>query len=314
MAIKSAAAQDDKREVTWLEFEKLCKKLETKIRGIVRRQKLTTVYGIPVGGWFVAREVAKLLSVLDDSPQIKRTLIVDDIVDSGKTIKPFVQHGFATASLFVKEGARVRPDVWVEEVPRSCWVKFPWESSREIEDSVRRIIEYIGEDPSREGLRDTPARVVRSWKELFSGYRADPEAVIKLQAQFSDHKKYDQMVVLRDIEFFSHCEHHMMPFFGKVHIGYLPKNKVAGISKLARMVEVFSRRLQIQERMTQQIALAIEGALNPQGVGVVVEAKHLCMMARGVEKKNSWMITSAMRGNFLEDKVKEEFLRLIGRT
>jgi len=186
------------------------------------------------------------------------------------------------------------------------------DSTSKIEDSVRRILEFIGEDPNREGLQGTPARVVRSWNQLFCGYNQNPDGILRLEAQFSDHQKYDQMVVLKGIEFFSSCEHHMMPFFGRVHIGYLPKEKVIGVSKLARLVEVFTRRLQIQERLTQQIAEALFTGLQPLGVGVVIEAQHLCMMARGVEKRESVMVTSAMLGNFLEDKVKSEFLGLIG--
>lgn len=313
MEAESATSQINKREVTWLEFERLCKKLETKIRETIRQRKLTSVHGIPVGGWFVAREIVKNFSCLDNTSESHKTLVVDDIVDSGETIKPFVGFGFATASLFVKEGARVRPDIWVEEVPRDCWVKFPWESSREIEDSVRRIIEFIGENPNREGLVDTPKRVIKSWEEFCSGYRQDPKEILQESAKFTETNAYDQIIVLKDISLYSMCEHHMLPFYGKVDIGYLPEKSVVGVSKLIRMVNVFSRRLQIQERLTQDIANAINDVVKPRGVGVVIEAVHLCMMARGVKQAGAKMVTSAMYGSFLEEQNKDEFMRLIGR-
>jgi len=314
MEAQSSTSQDtaDKIALSWKGLGMLCDELRNELTIEVARRGLRTVFGIPVGGWFVAREIVRTLEALDSSPDVSRTVIVDDIVDSGETIRPYVEKGFLTAALYVKEGAAIKPDIFLRTVARGKWIVFPWESPREIEDSVRRIIEYIGDDPNREGLKDTPTRVVKSWGKLFGGYRDNISAIVKLQAQFSETLHYDQMIVLKNIEFFSTCEHHMMPFFGKVHIGYLPKDKVVGISKLIRLVECYARRLQIQERLTQQIASAITETLRPMGVGVVIEAQHLCMMARGVEKQASVMTTSAMQGNFLEDKVKEEFLRLIG--
>ena len=176
-------------------------------------------------------------------------------------------------------------------------------------DSLRGVLRYIGEDPDREGLLDTPDRMVRAWDKLFSGYRQDPECI--LNRVFCDG--CDEMVVLRDIEFYSTCEHHFLPFFGRISIAYLPAGKVVGVSKLARLVECFARRLQIQERMTRQIAEAIMRHLLPLGVGVVASAQHLCMTSRGVEKQNSVMVTSAMLGVFREDeKSRREFLDLIG--
>jgi GTP cyclohydrolase I len=176
-------------------------------------------------------------------------------------------------------------------------------------DSLRGVLRYIGEDPDREGLIDTPSRMVRAWDKLFSGYRQDPGCI--LSRVFED--ECDEMVVLRDIEFYSTCEHHFLTFFGRISIAYLPNKKVVGVSKLARLVECFSRRLQIQERMTRQIAEAIMCHLNPLGVGVVASAQHLCMTSRGVEKQNSVMVTSAMMGVFREDeKSRREFLDLIG--
>ena len=300
------------RNVSWPEFRKMCVRLRSQIASKCSRP-FKEVYGIPVGGWFVARELFCKNVSMEPHPNKSSTIIVDDIVDTGVTIAPWVERGAFTAALFLKEGATIKPQIWLEEVPRSCWVRFPWEAEREIEDSVRRTLEYIGENPMREGLKDTPARVVKSWATLYGGYGKNPAEVLGEKSSFSEICQYDQMVVLKDIEFFSTCEHHMLPFLGRVHIGYLPDKRVAGISKLARMVEVFARRLQIQERMTQQIAQAIDDVLQPQGVGVVVESQHLCMVARGVEKKESYMTTSAILGNFREDKVKDEFFRLIGR-
>lgn len=180
-----------------------------------------------------------------------------------------------------------------------------------MEENIREIFDYIGEDRKREGLLDTPKRVVKSWEHLFSGYKKDPKEI--LGRVFSDGA-CDEMVVLKDIEFYSVCEHHMLPFFGKISIGYIPDSKVVGISKLARLVEVFSRRLQIQEKMTSQIADTLMEVLQPKGVMVVAEAKHMCMVMRGVEKQNSMMITSAIRGLFRkEQKTREEFMGLIRR-
>ena len=178
-----------------------------------------------------------------------------------------------------------------------------------LEDLVKQTLIEIGEDPDREGLVKTPERVARSLKFLTRGYTQDINEVIN-GAIFS--QDCDDMVIVKDIEFYSLCEHHMLPFFGKCHIGYIPKGKVFGVSKLARLVDVFARRLQIQERMTQQIAQQIFEIIEPEGVGVVVEAQHLCMRMRGVEKQNSQMVTSSMLGSFRkETATRMEFLSLI---
>src|SRR5579864_4869612 len=178
-----------------------------------------------------------------------------------------------------------------------------------IADLVRKILTLIGEDPNREGLRHTPERFERAMRYLTSGYRQDPEKVLN-GAMFE--VCYDQMVVVKDIDFFSLCEHHILPFFGKCHVAYLPNKRVVGLSKIPRLVNMFSRRLQIQERLTNQIARAIEEELKPVGVGVIVEARHLCMVMRGVEKQNSQTVTSAMLGAFRENKhTRDEFLALI---
>lgn len=180
-----------------------------------------------------------------------------------------------------------------------------------IADLVRVMLARIGEDPAREGLRRTPERFERALRYLTSGYHQDPEKVLN-GAMFS--VSYDQMVVVKDIDLFSLCEHHILPFFGKCHVAYLPDKRVVGLSKIPRLVNMFSRRLQIQERLTNQIAHAIQKAIQPLGVGVVIEARHLCMVMRGVEKNRTETITSAMLGAFRENQqTREEFLSLIGR-
>ncbi|MBK1666053.1 GTP cyclohydrolase I FolE [Rhodospirillum rubrum] len=186
-------------------------------------------------------------------------------------------------------------------------------SRAEAEAAVRTLIRWAGDDPNREGLIDTPARVARSYEELFSGYDADPEDL--LRRTFEEVEGYDEVVLLRDIRIESHCEHHMVPIIGKVHIGYLPNRRVVGISKLARVAEVYAKRLQIQEKMTAQIANAINAVLEPRGVAVVVEAAHQCMTTRGVHKPGVTMVTSRMLGAFRTNSdTRREFLHLIGQT
>ncbi len=178
-----------------------------------------------------------------------------------------------------------------------------------ISDLIRQMIAQLGEDPSREGLRRTPERFEKALRYLTSGYRQDPEKLLN-GAMFS--VCYDEMVVVKDIEVYSLCEHHLLPFFGKCHVAYIPNKKVVGLSKIARLVNMYARRLQIQERLTSQIAQTISDKLSPQGVGVIIEARHLCMVMRGVEKQHSAAVTSAMLGVFRENKqTRDEFLSLV---
>ena len=179
------------------------------------------------------------------------------------------------------------------------------------QDMLREILGRFGEDPSRDGLLETPRRVEKSMAFLTKGYREDPATILR-GALFDED--YDEMVIVKDIEIFSLCEHHMLPFFGKVHVAYIPKGRVIGLSKIPRLVEVFARRLQIQERLTRQIADAIHDAIEPQGVGVVVEARHLCMMMRGIEKQHSSTVTSAMVGCFRQKETRLEFLSLVRQS
>ena len=184
-------------------------------------------------------------------------------------------------------------------------------SRQEAEAAIRTLLKWAGDDPSREGLRDTPERVARAFEDWFSGYNEDPEEF--LSRTFEEVEGYDDMVVLKDIRFESHCEHHLAPIIGRVHIGYLPNNKVVGISKLARVVDTFARRLQVQETMNAQIAHCIQHVLEPKGVAVVIEATHQCMTTRGVHKPGVTMVTSTMSGGFRTNATtRREFLSVIG--
>ena len=184
-------------------------------------------------------------------------------------------------------------------------------SVAEAEAAVRTLLRWAGEDPAREGLVDTPGRVVRSYRELFAGYETDPRAY--LERTFEEVGGYDQLVMLKDIRFVSFCEHHMLPVIGKAHVAYLPTDRVVGISKLARVVNGYGRRLQIQEKMTAEIAEAIDEVLKPKGVGVVLEASHSCMTLRGVNTPGAALVTSSLRGVVRDDpRTRQEFLRLVG--
>lgn len=183
---------------------------------------------------------------------------------------------------------------------------------KQAEEAVRTLLLWAGEDPTREGLVDTPRRVATAYEDWFSGYQVDPVRFLK--RTFEEVEGYDEMIVLRDISFESHCEHHMAPIIGVAHVGYLPSNKVVGISKLARVVETFARRFQVQEKLTAQIANCIEDVLKPRGVGVVIDATHQCMTTRGIHKSGVSMVTSQMLGAFRKDaRTRSEFLTMIGK-
>lgn len=259
------------------------------------------VWGVPRGGVYAALMIAAhdpTLEIVEDVQQAD--VVVDDIIDSGVTATKYSKWPFFALVDKLGEDSHLA----------GTWISFPWERMK-LEDgpqeNIRRILEYIGEDPKREGLLETPDRVVKSYNELFSGYKTDPASVLKV---FEDDS-CDEMVILKDIEFYSSCEHHLQPFFGKAHIAYIPNGRVVGISKLARLLEVFSRRLQIQERLCEQVTTALMEHLAPKGAACVLEASHFCMCARGVGKQNSKMITSSLKGAFLEPTVRGEFLSMI---
>lgn len=247
------------------------------------------------GGVYPAIELSDRVSLPVVWEPNEASLVVDDICDSGQTAKKFLDKGLDVATLFHKARCDA-PTYYAVETQK--WIVFPWESPKDIEDSVRRQIEYIGENPNRAGIEDTPKRVVKSWTELYAGYQQDPREILSRRFQVERKNAELSPVILRDIEFQSTCEHHLLPFYGSVSIGYLPGNEVVGISKLARLVECFSRRLQIQERMCEQIADAIQNELRPKGVFVKARAKHLCMVARGIQKQNAVMESVAVRGDY----------------
>ena len=245
------------------------------------------IYGVPRGGIPVAYEVAKRLPGAEVVFDVNiADLIVDDIIDSGKTMERYARLEVPFLALVDKR----------KKDTDHGWVVFPWEQDevRSKEDIPLRLLQAIGEDTTRDGLLNTPKRVVKSWEELYGGYKKKVSDVVTV---FENDGRYDEMVVLKDIEFFSTCEHHLLPFFGKAHIGYIPSRKIIGISKLARILNIFARRAQVQERLTQQVADALWDILEePIGVGVVLEAQHTCMLARGVKQSEACMVTSALKG------------------
>lgn len=284
------------------------------------QQSWVSCYAIPRGGLHAAEAVNVALAsrgaeLRHVSHPTEAEVIIDDLVDSGGTmhrvydlLSPKQKDMTLLCALVDKE-----QEGWLGR-----WVTFPWERARlpwagsdeELgpTDAVTRLLQFIGEDPSREGLLETPARVIKSYGEIFGGYKQNPEDHLKT---FTDGA-CDEMVVLKDCEFYSVCEHHMQPFFGKAHIAYIPYKKVIGISKLARLLDTYARRLQIQERLTQQVTTALMDHLKPVGAACVIEAKHFCMVCRGVGKQNSKMITSSMQGAFRDDSgARTELLNLL---
>ncbi len=277
----------------WSDIDQLAEKIPAG--------KYSFIYGIPRGGVPVAMALSQKLRV----PMIGGNgdfgqdgiLYVDDIVDTGRTAARF--HGDVAAihqsNRFPKEKA---PTYYVKE--STDWIRYWWECDPPIEESIVRILEYIGENPKRAGLKETPSRVIRSYGEIFSGYKIDPASVFKTY----DAETYDQIVLLRDIELYSTCEHHLLPFFGKAHIAYIPRKRLIGLSKLARLLEIHSRRLQVQERIGEQVTQMLMKHLDPVGAACIIEARHLCVCARGVNKENSTMVTASLKGVFFADSKK----------
>ncbi len=278
--------------------------------------RLRAVYGIPRGGVPLAMALASSLNLrlVSEYPveglAPEEVLVVDDIADSGNTLDKLGHPGL-TATIHAHRHSIVMPTysarVWAMA---GQWIDYWWEPQSEVDISatVLRQLEYIGEDPNREGLLDTPARCVKSWNALYGGYKERPEDVMRTFVEGA----CDEMVVLKDIEIYSTCEHHMLPFYGKAHIAYIPDGKVIGVSKLARLLDIYARRLQIQERIGQQVTDALMTHLKPRGAACVIEAQHLCMRARGVQKQGSMMITSSLTGVFREDAAtRAEFMGLL---
>lgn len=299
-------AQINKYKMSWDEFERACDNLYRKIDW----GKYDCIYSIPKNGLYIAERLATLSGTeIIYNPKLLndkrlKILIVDDLIDSGKTLEKY--KGYDKAVLFVKNNNESKANYYVEKIDK--WIQFPFEKEDDMEMNIIRILQYIGEDPNREGLIDTPKRIVKSWQELYAGYNMDPKDIM---TTFEDGA-CDEIVVLKNVNFFSMCEHHNLPFFGKIFLGYLPNKKVIGLSKLARLVEIYARRMQIQEKMTTQIANCLMKYLKPKGVMVLVEAQHLCMISRGIKSQDAVMVTSAVRGCFKKNlNVKSEFLNLI---
>lgn len=254
--------------------------------------------GVPILYLLLAHDIFKRFHVTDNPAEAD--VFVDDLVDSGDTreryAKQYPQTPFE-AAFTKKEG--------------DGWLIFPWEQTEErsIEDAFVRLLQFVGEDPARGGLLETPARMAKAWRHWTGGYAVKPEDLLKV---FEDGaEKCDEMVIVKDIPFYSQCEHHLAPFFGTATIGYIPNGKIVGLSKLSRLTDMFARRLQVQERLTNQIADAIETHLQARGVGVVVRARHLCMESRGVCQQGHHTVTSALRGVMREQgETRSEFMTL----
>lgn len=280
----------------------------TRHLGLTTNQ-CVTLYGVPRGGipaaMMVMNELTAMgvLCVLVDTPD-EAEYIVDDLIDSGRTRAHMLElyPDKAFFALFDKEATG-----------DERWYVFPWEVAGEdlsATDIPVRLLQYIGENPARGGLLETPRRFLAAWQHWAAGYKQNPADVLKT---FKDGaEQYDDMVLVRDIPVYSHCEHHLAPFFGVAHIAYIPNGRIVGLSKLSRLVDIYARRLQVQERMTNEIAGALETHLQPLGVAVVIECRHLCMESRGIARQGSTTVTSAMHGVFRDnDSARAEFMGLI---
>jgi len=294
------------RHLTLADVDQLAQSVAQRIRADqIMPFTSCNLFGVPRGGIPAAYAVAHHLGpgcrVVDDAATA--SFIIDDIIDSGRTRDFWLDTSFNTERPFY---------ALVEKQPGDPWVSFPWERSDRdgsAEDIPVRLLEFVGEDPRREGLLETPARFLKAWQFWTSGYSQDPREIFKV---FEDGGEgYDQMIVQRDIPVWSHCEHHCAPFFGVAHIGYIPQGRIVGLSKLSRLVDVFARRLQVQERLTTQIATTLFEELTPVGVGVVLKCRHLCMESRGVRTAGTSTTTSALLGDMRDDpRTREEFLSL----
>jgi GTP cyclohydrolase IA len=265
---------------------------------------LRRVYAIPRGGVPAAYAIMRHLPssfTLVQSPE-QAEIIIDDLVDSGRTRDKVLELAPLAAffSLFNKQTEPLG------------WVVFPWEGDEQgsIQDSTVRLLQYIGEDPDRDGLIKTPDRVARAWKDWTSGYGQNPATIL---TTFKETGNYDEMVLVRDLPFYSQCEHHLAPFFGHASVAYIPDGQIVGLSKLDRVVNIFARRLQVQERMTTQIVDALMEHLKPKGAAVRLSARHLCMESRGIHKQGHQTVTQALRGVFYDDpRTRSEFLGALG--
>lgn len=297
---------ETKLHLTNADINLLAVRLANAIRGQIGKQNKPRVYGIPRGGVPALYALSLYLDVIQvDSPELA-DIFVDDIIDSGSTMRKFCDEypGRPFYALIDKTS-----DIQREFSGR--WIVFPWETNESggIEDNIRRMLQYVGEDPDRGGLLETPKRVAKAWNHWCSGYGKDPAEILKV---FEDGaESCDEMVVVKDIPFYTHCEHHMAPFFGTATIAYIPDGRIVGLSKLSRLLDMYARRLQVQERLTNQVADALFKHLQPKGVGVQIRARHMCMESRGVCQQGHHTVTNALRGVIKEDaKARAEFMEI----
>lgn len=287
--------------ITWQEIEVEAKRIAEQWRG-----RVSSVYGIPQGGAPLAVMVANYLSIpIIEEPKIGLDcLIVDDLIDSGKTMRKYFKD-FRVDAAFRKSHSPKHYAPYVKTI--DDWLSFPWEKNNgEPTDGIVRLIEYIGDDPTRDGLIDTPERVLKAYKEMTEGYGADITQILSV----SFDVEFDELIVVKNIPFVSLCEHHLLPFIGTATVGYIPKKRIVGLSKLARLVDAYAKRLQVQERLTKQIADAMLEHIKPLGCGVVIKGNHSCMSCRGIRKQGE-MITSSLHGVFRTDaSARHEFLSL----
>lgn len=269
------------------------------------------VYGVPKAGMILVGRLASIFTVTTNPH--KATVFLDDLIDSGKTREFYQIHYPNTRFIALYDK---------QKLGTNDWFIFPWEADHPsgedtVEQNVIRQLQYIGEDPNRKGLLETPKRVVKAWDEMFAGYNQNPEDVFKIfDEDDPEENQIGGLIYLKQIEFFSTCEHHLLPFYGEAHIGYVPNGPVIGISKLARLLDIYARRAQIQERIGEQVTSALMKYLRPLGAACVIEAKHLCIACRGVKKQHSIMGYSSMKGIFLDKDVagmaaRTEFMSLI---
>ena len=290
--------------LTWADVMDAADKLAARQAGNAHRN----VYGIPTGGAPVAVAVAARLGLpLADDPVPGKTLVVDDLVDTGTTLERFAAAGHHVDALYRKPYSPAHLAPHATTIPG--WIAFPWERDDGAPtDAVVRLLQHLGEDPTRDGLHDTPKRVCKALRELTAGYALDPAVI--LERTFDVH--HDEMIVVAGVPYVSLCEHHMLPFTGAATIGYVPRAgaRIVGLSKLPRLLDCFARRLQVQERLTNQIAQALVDHLDPRAVGVVVTGHHTCMSARGIQRDGE-MVTSALLGDLRTDSaMRAEFMAL----
>lgn len=294
--------------LSWDDVQALSSALAGRWAVHARGGDVRSVYGVPRGGHIPALLVAQHLQVPIVAAPEDGTLVVDDLVDSGRTALRYMGDGHLFDALCHKPAT---PTDLTFGPPFDGWLVFPWETGEQSgpEDAVVRLLEFIGEDPHRDGLLATPGRVLKAWREMTAGYQQDPAVILSTTFEV----EHDQMIVVRGVPFVSTCEHHLMPFTGTATVAYIPnpeKARVVGLSKLARLVHCYARRLQVQERMTDQIAEAIKTHLDPLGVGVVIQAHHTCMSARGVQSAGDMVTARHLGVMFDKPEARAELLAL----